>query len=312
MEWIAAFALVLPILSGIFDGLLRVIVAFRDRCTSPMVWVAGGYLFALPYYAVWLWAEGMPDVRPDFWLFAGIEVPLLTVARVCEVRGYQLAPLTLAAPLSSITSALMLVTSPLMGGGMPTVWGGIGVVVLTAGLYHANTRTQHIRWTDPFFELFHHRGLVLVLAAVSIFAVTANLDYRAWQSSSTPFFLLIVHGSCGILCALLIPFLVRMGWVKREETDPRGLTPLLVAYATVLVVSVACQVVSFAWIPVMPYVVSGKRTGAIVFAVGTAIAISLLPAYKGRHKEERENLQRRIPGTLVMIGGMLIIIFFGK
>lgn len=308
----ATIILLLPVLSGVFDGLLRVIVTFRGRYTHQLLWVAGGYLFALPYYAVWLLMEGVPDVRPDFWLFAGLEVPLLTAARICEVRGYQRAPLTLAAPLSSVTSALLLITSPLMGGGRPTWWGGMGVMVLTVGLYWSNTREQHARWMDPFLELFHQRGLLLILAAVSIFAVTANLDYRAWQSSNTPFFLLIVHGSCGILSTLLIPCLIPIGWVKREEADPRGAIPILALYGLVLMLSVVCQVVSFAWIPVVPYVVAGKRAGAILFAAGAGIAVSLLPQYKERHKAERENLRYRIPGMLVMIGGMLIVIFFGK
>jgi len=313
MPDMTAYAWVLPLVSGMADAFLRNFITFPGRHLHHFVLTAAGYLLALPYYVVWLWLAGMPEVQPTFWFFIGIEIPLLTAAQILTVRAHKLAPLALTVPLHATLPALLLLTSWLMKGRMPTWWGAVGVLILTAGLYTLNlvSKKERVRWSDPLWQVLREPGLRCMLGAVGLYSITSNLDYDAWQSANAPFFLLMVHGACGTISLLLALWYARAGRLSHDEVDVRGLMPMLIMYGFVMMLSVVPQIWSFSWIAVMPYVIAEKRTGAILFAIGMGIAVSLLPRYAERHKEEREYLQYRIPGTLIMVGGMVLIILYG-
>lgn len=304
----------LPLISGMADAFLRNFITFPGRRLHQFILTAAGYLLALPYYILGLWWAGMPEIRPQFWFFAGIEIPLLVWAQILTVRAHKSAPITLVVPLHAILPAVLLATSWLMKGRVPTRWGVAGVLILTTGLYMLNlvSKEKRIRWFDPFLRVFREPGLRCMLGAIGLYSITSNLDYGAWQSANTPFFLLVVHGACGLISFLLAFWYARTGRMGHEEADVRGLLPMLALYGAVMMLSVVPQITAFSWIAVVPYVIAEKRTGAILFAVGMGLAISLLPRYAERHKEEREYLRYRIPGTFIMIGGMILIILWGS
>ena len=74
---------------------------------------------------------------------------------------------------------------------------------------------------------------------------------------------------------------------------------------------VILHLIAFRWIPVVPYVISGKRAGAILLTVGLGFILGIILKHKD-YQDERQNLKYRIPGTALMVIGMVIIICWGK
>ncbi len=306
------FALVwsLPILSGLADALSRGVIKLTK--VHKFILVAGGYFFALPFYFIWLLFEGIPDVHPVFWWVIAGHVPLLTLANIFTVEAHRSSPLLLTAPYLSLTPAFLLVTAPLMGVGLPTVWGVLGVLVITAGLYLLNTKDSRAGFLDPLKQLRAERGSRLMLVVGVIFAITANFDYLAFVNANAPFYLLVDHGLAGITSIVIAITYLGVGRMTKQELVPQGSWWPLVFYGVMIAASVVPHMLAFVWIPVVPYVIAGKRAGMILFTVGIGLVIAVIKQFGGRYTSEREHLQWRIPGTLMMVAGMVIIIFWGR
>lgn len=304
-------AWLLPLLSGALDAGSR--SAIKMTKIHNLTLVAGGFFFALPAYAIWLFFTGMPDVQPAFWKAVAVHVPLLTVANILIVEAHRRSPLILTMPIQGFVPAILLITTPLMlNSGRPTFLGGVGVAVLTLGLYVLNIQSNKLGFFQPFKSLFIEVGCVLMLIVAVIFSVTSNLDYVAYQNANAPFYLLVDHGSVAVLTTLVA--LVYSGLTKPDPgkpLSPKGSFKALALYGQILAGAVIFHLWAFAVIPTVPYVIAGKRAGAIIFTVGLGLLMAFVLAHKDFLKE-RENLKYRLPGTLIMVLGMLIIVLWGK
>ncbi len=299
----------LPVVSGLADGLYR--GAIKLSQVHRFLLLAGSYLFALPFYLPLLAAEGIPEVKPAFWLVLAAHVPLLVVAQILTVEAHRISPLALTAPYLALTTVWLLVTSPLMRSGTPTVWGAGGVIAVTLGLYFLNVRDGQRNLLDPFRQLQQERGSVLMFIVSIIFAITANLDYLAFQNANASFYLVVDHGIVGAVCGLLALGYWTFGRVSTKELRPYRWWSLPLC-GLVIAVSVVPHMLAFWWIPNVPYVIAGKRAGVVFFSVAIGIAISLMPRFGDRYIEERTNLNWRLPGVALVLAGMLAIIFWGK
>ncbi len=300
----------LPLLSGLADAFSRGVIKLTS--VHKFILVAAGYLFAMPFYLVWLAIEGVPEVRPAFWWVIAGHVPLLALAQVLTVEAHRSSPLILTAPYLSLTQAYLLVTAPIMGGGWPTIWGALGVLVITFGIYALNTKDNQVGFLAPFKQLGAERGSRLMFMVGAIFAITANFDYLGFENASAPFYLLVDHGLASVVCVSLALGYLAHGRATWKELNPTGSWRPLMVYGGTIAISVIPHMLAFIWIPVVPYVIAGKRAGTILFTVGIGLAIAVMARFGSRYASEREDLKWRILGVLLMVVGMLMIIFWGK
>jgi hypothetical protein len=300
---------VFPIFSGAVDAASR--GAIKMTKVHRYTLVAGGYLFALPFYLIWLAIEGIPEVKPAFWLAVAVHVPLLVWANVWLVRAHRESPLILTMPVQGFTSAFLLGTAPIMGGGSPTWLGGLGVLILTLGLYVLNIQSSRLSFWEPLKAIKRESGVRLMLGVAIIFSVTANLDYVAFQNSNAPFYLLIDHGLAGLLMAGMAAGLPLFSKKISDPVSPSGSWKGLALYGVFVALSVVFHLLAFRWIPMVPYVIAGKRAGGIFFAILLGLAMAFIVKHKDFLKE-REDLKYRLPGAAIMVLGMIIIIFWGR
>jgi hypothetical protein len=312
MEWLAWL---LPLASGALDASSRGII--KTTKVHKFTMIAAGFFFALPFYAVWLIFAGMPQIKDGFWAPVGIHILLFTFANILIVEAHRTSPLILTMPYVALTPAFLLVVSPAMewlgcrGLGHPTWFGVLGVLFMTAGVYVLNTQSNQMSVWAPFRALIKEEGSWKMLLVAVIFSVTSNLDLIALQNSNAPFYLLVDHGLTGVIAAVLAVFYSLLRRTGRDPVSPAGYLRPLAFYGCVIAVSVMAHMWALGLIPTVPYVIAGKRAGSIIFA----IALGLWMAFVMRHQDfrkERDNLQYRIPGVLLMIAGMLVIIFWGK
>ena len=300
----------LPLLSGMCDASRRIVI--KSTKIHNFTLVSCGFMLALPYYFIWLLLEGMPEVKSAFWIAIVFHVPLLLIANVLMVEAHRASPLILTAPYLAFTPAFLLITSPIMKAGTPTWLGVLGVLILTIGLYTINTQEGQIGLLAPFKQLVKEKGSWLMLLVAAIFSITANLDLIAFRNANAPFYLLVDHGLCSVLMAvILIIYYFKSLPNERSVYSPIYAKKVLFFYGLIVAMEVILHLLAFRWIPIVPYVISGKRAGSILLTVGLGFILGIILKHKD-YQDERQNLKYRIPGTLLMIIGMIIIICWGK
>lgn len=302
----------LPILSGFLDATSRGVIKLTKVPEYPLL--AAGFIFGLPFWGVWVLKTGIPDVQPLFWLAVSLHVPLMVVAFVLTVRAHRASPLILTAPYLALTPAFLLITSPLMGGGVPTIQGIIGVLVIALGVYVLNIKEGDGRLIDPFLQLKNERGSRLMLAVAVLFAITANLDLVGLQNANIPFYLLVDN----TLIALAYLFLMFFTKALNGNSIERDKKPFskqdviaLGLFGGMFSFSLLFAFLALSFVPMVPYVISGKRVGVIFFSVLLGLLISKTRMF-GNRSDEGRHLRYRVPGAIVMALGMMLIILWGQ
>lgn len=310
----------LPLLSGACDAGARYVI--KTTKVHKFTLVSAGFFFALPVYVIWLMFVGIPVIHKDFWIAVLLHVPLVAMANVWIVEAHRESPLILTMPYLSFTPAFLLFSAPLMSYaaslfglswefGNPTIFGAVGVLALTVGLYVLNIQSGKIGFWAPLRAFAKESGSRKMFFVSFIFAFTANLDYVAFKSANAPTYALIDQGLVAIIIAVLA---VRRGKGNRANVDP--ISPVgnfraLGLYGLVIACSIVFHMMAFVWIPTVSYVIAVKRTGGILLTVLLGIVLG----WAFKHKDfvkENEDLKYRLPGTAIMIIGMLVIILWGK
>lgn len=304
------FYYLLPLFSGACDAASRLVI--KTTKVNNFLLVA---LFALPFYAVWLYFEGIPTVHANFWFAVAAHVPLLALCLYLTVQAHRLSPLTQTMPYLSFTPAFLLITSPIMTDKTPTIYGMIGVLILTFGLYLLNCREGKMGIIDSFRNLKKEKGSQLMLLVAVIYSITANLDKIALDNANNSFYLLVDHGAVGIVM-LLMPLIIR---AKDENNKQLGLKDIfypigkfraLMIFSVLFAFSVIPHMIALSTLQIVPYVISLKRSGSILFAVAFGIIAAMIIKRK-EFNNEIESLKYRLSGVLIMVMGMLTIIFYG-
>lgn len=300
----------LPIIAGMADASQRGVIKLTRIHKFPLL--AGSFFMALPWYTLWLYLEYPENIDPAFWFVIVKQTPLLVLANILIVEAHRASPLIVTAPYMALTPAFLLVTSPVMQGGSPTVLGGIGVLIISLGVFVLNTRDGDVSLLAPFSTLLKERGAVMMFGVAIIFSITANYDYHGVITANEPFFLLIAHGSLALSFTFLSMIYQFTGRLKSEELFPRGSTKPIILFGIFIAAAVIPHMLAFRWIPNVPYVIVGKRTGFMIWAVLMAMYLATAKKHAEKHAEERKHLRYRLPGTAVIMLGMIIIILYGQ
>jgi len=195
---------------------------------------------------------------------------------------------------------------------MPTVLGGIGVLIIAIGIYILNTMEGSVSPLDPFRTLKSDRGARMMFAVSAIYSVTANFDYLAMVRANEAFYLVAVHVLMSMLCLALAVVYRATGRVEAQDLSPSGAWLALVAFGFMVALMVIPHMLAFRFIPNVPYVIVTKRAGFMVFAVLMAIWLGVSKRFSGEYRDEASNLKYRIPGIIVMFIGMTLIILYGQ
>jgi hypothetical protein len=310
-----------PIGSGCADAGYR--FCMKQGNMHPFLLVGLGLLFSIPLYLVWLYFEGMPETVDAFafWTATLLHIPAEMVILILTVIAHRSSTLIKAMPYTSLTPLLLMVISPLMGGGTPTILGGVGMVVLVSGLYILNVEKGQESVWKPFALLVRDRGAQCLLLAQVIVAFAVNLDKQAIFAANGPVYLLVNHA--GVSMALLSVYAVCLSCgylgvrheVKALASD--GRMKVYMSFGLLNGVTAVLHIAGLKMLPHVPYFISGKRVGAIVCAIAIAIGmhyferIKNVTANERKYSSELDHFYWRLGGTAVICAGMLLIILRG-
>src|SRR3989338_2518237 len=322
-----------PISSGACDASARIAIKKTDAHGLVLNWI--GLLIGFPVFLVWLWIVGMPEIKPQFWNAVIWHVPMYVAILICTVEAHRAGTMLKTMPFASLTPVFLLITSPMMGGGNPTFWGAIGIAITVVGLYSLNIERGQKNIFVPLKLIFTELAAQFMFGATLIAALSANLDKTAILNSSPAFYLLIDHTAVAfILIALIFLRLAISGQLtyknSRSEIVTVGYSDVkkqifslkeynaFVWYGLFNVFTGLFHSIGLTFLPHVPYFITGKRVGAIIFALIFGLSmwywerVGNIDPSKRRFSREADNLSWRLAGTFLVVVGMSIVILYGK
>lgn len=252
------------------------------------------FLLPLPLiYAVDM-ISGVPQPAPGFYAAIFTAVPLEILAQILYMQALRLSPLSIVAPLLSLSPVFMLVVPFLLIGERIGIISGAGVLLIAAGAYTLNAGAVRRGPLEPFRALFRERGALYMGMVAILFSFTATLSKKAVTLSS-PAHYMAVYWTCLVIgMAPLVLWSCRGRWrqVMEEGAIRKAMLPAALFVMAVFAAAYAMDMTK------VTYVTTIKRL-SILFSI--ALAGVFL-------KEER--IRERMAGAVLMFAGFALIVLF--
>ena len=99
-------------------------------------------------------------------------------------RAISKGEISLVVPMISFTPLFLLITSPIIVGEFPDVYGFIGIILIVTGSYLININLKTEGIFTPLKSLLKHKGTRYMLIVSFIWSISANFDKIGINSSS--------------------------------------------------------------------------------------------------------------------------------
>lgn len=248
------------------------------------------FLYASPLALLLLFFIQIPKLESGFWLVLSIAIPVEALAWVLYIKAIRSSPLSLVAPLISLTPFFLVLTSFVILNELPSAIGFFGIFLVVIGTYILNLKGIRNGIFEPFRDILKERGCIYMLIVAFLFSITATLSKMLVQKSSPLFFSAIYFPLLAILF-LAITMFTSKGKISQLKTNFNNLFFSGLFFGLMIVFhALAVMLV------IVPYMISIKRTSSI-FSV-----------LYGHFWLKEENIKGRLIGALIMLAGAALII----
>ena len=248
--------------------------------------------FALPLLIPLLFFIEIPTIIPGFWLAILVSGTLNIATAILYLKAIKLTDLSIVIPLSTFTPLFLLLTSPLIIGEFPNVFGVIGIVLIVIGSYTLNIKEKKNGILAPFKALINNKGAQLMLLVAFIWSITSNFDKIGLQNSSPIFYGIIINIFITIGITPFV-FIKSRKNIKQIPKNLKTLIPVGIFHGLMIIfhmIAISMTLVA--------YLISIKRTSAIISVLFGALIF------------KEKGLKERILGVIIMIRGVLFITLF--
>jgi drug/metabolite transporter (DMT)-like permease len=231
----------------------------------------------------------IPILDFTFWIITIINGALTSVAFILYFRAIKLSPLSITIPMLAFTPIFLLVTSPIILGEFPSIWGLFGIFLIVLGTYIQSIEDVRKGFLAPFNFLIKEKGPILMLGVSFIYSIGSNLSKIGTQLSHP---LVFSFANTAIYTVFLFPILLKKRTKPIKKSYIHFKTLFIIGLFNVL------QTIFFMTaleIAIVPYVVSIRRT-AIIFSTVYGFVF---------FKENR--IKERLSGALIMVVGVVLI-----
>lgn len=232
--------------------------------------------------------QGLPTITLDVILLVIIPGLAITATSVLIARAYRLSDISLVTPVFAFSPALLLLTSPVMIGEMPSPKGIAGVLMISFGAYFLKI-DERKNLLEPFKAFLRDRGVQLAFIVILIYSITANIDKIGVEMSSPIFWALSTHL---VSSFFLFPLMVEKtdNWISEVKSSWKDLLIIGLLGG----VSIAFQMTAVK-LTLVSYVIAIKR-----LSIPLAVVLGYL-VFK------EENIRGRLFGSLIIVLGAILI-----
>lgn len=250
------------------------------------------FLFAMPFLLLVLFFIPMPKLDLSFFYVLLIAMPFEIAAWIFYIKAIRISPLSLTMPFLTLTPVFLLLTSFLILGEFPTIYGLLGILFVVLGAYLLNIKDLNKGIFAPFKSILEEKGCIYMLLVAFLFSITSNLG-KILALKASPLFVSAFYYL--IVTLLLIPFILIKSNKKLYQISLYK-APLIITgffFALMMIFNMLAVV-----LVMVPYMISIKRTSSI---------FSIL---YGHFLFKEKNIRERMIGAVIMLIGAVLIISF--
>jgi uncharacterized membrane protein len=279
----------LAILTALSESLKDLFGKFSLRSADEYIvaWALGA--LAIPVLLPALLVVGVPTIGSGFWLALLIGGGLNAVTSLLYIKAIKHSELSITVPLVTFTPLFLLITSPLIVGEFPNLWGVVGIVLIVTGSYLLNIRERHRGYLAPFRALLAETGPKLMLAVAFIWSITSAVDKVGVRNSSPIFWALAVKS---FIAVALLPVVLRRPTSGTPRLPGGKLNLAAVGLFSALTVIFQNTAIT---LTLVAYVIAIKRTSAVISVVFAHFFLG------------EQNVRERLLGASIMVIGVLVI-----
>lgn len=241
---------------------------------------------------------GVPTLDAKFAVALLVSGTISVAATILISKAFKLEEMSVVVPLFSFSPALLLITSPIILGEIPSITGIMGVLLITLGAYLLKA-TGQTSLLEPFRKLFSSRGAQYILLVLILYSISANVDKIGATHSSAVFWAFSLNlFSATVLLPIMLHKTDKWHNKLRENYRSLVIVGVLGGFASVL------QMVAIT-LTLVVYVIAIKR-----LSIPLAVVIGYLLSRNGNELFNDSNHHKRIVASIIMVAGSLIIYLF--
>ena len=262
-----------------------------NRNVSPELIVMISYMFfVLLSVPVFIILQPF-DLPREFWFYIVLLGVFDIFGNMFLVKSLKTIDLSLFGPLNSYKPIFALIFGALMLGEIPSTMGLIGVAIIVFGSYFLNYTSGKIK-----LKWVVSRGIIFRFLAIILTSIAAVFSKRAILVSS-PVITLIYWSAIGWPISILLLMKINPSWKSEFKRIFKHFWQLIFLFLSFL----ALQLFTL-------------LTFEKVF-VGYSLALfqlsSVVSVFFGFHFFQERNFKFRLIGSIIMVMGVMLIVFFG-
>jgi uncharacterized membrane protein len=193
------------LLSALFQVLRNMVMKRLGHQLDETINVWGRFTFILPFAAVGVLVQGMPELKPGVWLFC----LLFAIAQIAGTQflamALHVAEISLVTALWKLSVILLVIWGVLALNETPSTLGVVGVLVSVVGMYLLNVERARVSFWAPLIALVRDPGQRYTLASAFFFAPSVVFIKKLALVSSPTFAVFSGYVFCA---ALITPFAI--------------------------------------------------------------------------------------------------------
>jgi drug/metabolite transporter (DMT)-like permease len=159
-------------------------------------------VFLIPQIVV----EWLPPFSWNLLVAALVWWAMYFVGRYCNFTALRYWEVSYIVPLQALITINVVITSFLILGEEPNLWGGIGIAIIIVGVYLLSFKSNHTKILDPFLYLIRNKASRIYLITTIMYGFTVTIDKIGIAKSSMLFWILCMNG---ILFLMSIPHMYK-------------------------------------------------------------------------------------------------------
>jgi drug/metabolite transporter (DMT)-like permease len=280
----------LALLSALFQVLRNMSMKHLGHRLDETINVWGRFTFLLPFAAGFVLWQGVPPLRPGFWLYVGLFGVAQTSATLSLAKALRLAEISMVTALWKSSLLFLVAFAFLSLGERPSRLGLLGILVSLVGVYVLNIqKSRHSLWA-PLHELFVDPGLRWTLLAAALYAPTVVLIKQIIVRSDAYFANLMAY-----LAASLIILPLALWRSARHFAQIPRYWRSFVGMGLFACLGSVCH--SLAYQLTLTSYVEAVKQAEVLFALGLGYVVF----------QERTRVRAILPGSVIILLGMVLL-----
>lgn len=248
-------------------------------------------IFAVPFLLPAVLIQGIPEIKPQFWVALGVSTLILSSSLVLYMKAIKASDLSLTIPMIAFTPMFMLITSPLIVGEFPPPLGIVGVLLIVAGSYVLNIKELRKGLKGlaaPYRALLREQGPRMMLLVAFLWSINGNIDKIGIQNSAPFFWIMSANAVSGVV---ITPIML---WNSKQTSQITANWKYLILIG-LLAALVGLSQMTALTMTLVAYVISVKRFSVVLGVLFGGLLF------------KEKGLSERLTGVFIMVAGVLCI-----